>query len=420
MKKKYLLITVLLLVLLFICANRSAESQGVEDHSFLSVAEFLPDNYQKDGSVSYQEEVQNAMNAAAKNSSTLIFPPMIYSIDENGFQLHSNLTLIMYNAVFQLRKECEADGQAFYGKDLHNVRIIGGEIYGHLGEWQVGINIRGIYITGSSKNIQIRDMYIHNLTSNAIGVFGAEDDYATDIWVTDVIAEDGCNFYGDYLTKRAGPEKGSLRQDQGLIAFYYVEDFTVRGCRFERSRSDGTHFYRCKNGQFVENKVYSAQMGGYFLETCEKVSASDNIIRDNGSRGVTIERGSRHCLLHANIVANSGREGLWAPSCEGLIITGNIFDRNGRKENGPNATNIWNANITINETDDPTNTFTQDYIVSDNIFYTSDNQVAAIRIDASKTKNIVIKDNQFRGENDLIKVEGEDKDKGNVRVIDNY
>ncbi len=129
------------------------------------------------------------------------------------------------------------------------------------------------------------------------------------------------------------------------------------------------------------------------------------------------ERGSRNCLLRGNVVTNSGREGLWAPNCIGLIVTGNIFDRNGRKPNGTGPNQIWNANITVNEAHDPTKTLTQDYLISDNIFYTSDTQIAAIRIDATKVKGIVVKDNQFRGENDLVLVEGEKTN--NVRVMDN-
>ncbi len=411
---------ILLIVLFSLCYVISGFSQNINaetTHNLLSITEFLPQDYKKDGSVSYQAEIQKALDRIKGTNAVLTFPPMTYLIDEKGLKLHSDLTLLLQGAVFQLKKDCTSDGQAFIGNDLQNVTLIGGEIQGELGEWPEGVNIRGIYFTGRSKNIRIRDMYIHDLTSNAIGVFGTEEAIARDIWVTNVMAEDGCNYYGDYLSERPGPEKDSHRHDQGLIAFYYVNDFTVRGCRFERSRSDGTHFYKCKQGQIVQNKIYSAQMGGYFLEGCENVTGSDNIMRDNGSRGCTIERGSVNCLLRGNIVINSGREGLWAPNCIGLIVSDNIFDRNGRKPNGKKANQVWNANITINSAHDPTNTFTQDYLISDNIFYTSDTQIAAIRIEGSKVKNIVVKDNQFRGEKDLVLVEGEKTD--NIRVLDN-
>ncbi|MEZ6050681.1 MAG: hypothetical protein R3C02_04705 [Planctomycetaceae bacterium] len=70
--------------------------------------------------------------------------------------------------------------------------------------------------------------------------------------------------YGDYQAPKGelhGPEKGSVREDQGSVAFYYVEDFVVRGCRFSRSRSDGTHFYHCTNGHFSDNRVDRSKMG---------------------------------------------------------------------------------------------------------------------------------------------------------------
>jgi hypothetical protein len=152
-------------------------------------------------------------------------------------------------------------------------------------------------------------------------------------------------------------------------------------------------------------------MGGYFVETCEDILASDNIIRDNGSRGVTIERGSRRCTLQNSLVANSGRDGLWAPNCTGLVVVGNVFDRNGRKPNG-GPDQIWNANVTIDGSrHDPTRTPTEDYMVSGNILYTTGSQIAAMRIDASQASGIVVKGNLLRGENRRILVEGNGQDR---------
>lgn len=236
--------------------------------------------------------------------------------------------------------------------------------------------------------------------------------------MTDCVIEDSCNRYGDYLSPKPGPEPGSVREDQGLVCFYHVDDFVVRGCRFEKSRSDGTHFYRCRRGQFVHNRVYAAAMGGYFLETCEDVLASDNVVRDNGSRGVTIERGSRNCTLKGNVVANSGREGLWAPDCTGLIVTGNVFDRNGRKPNGKNPDQQWNANITINEDSrDPTKSPTEHYLIADNIITTTADQIAAVRVDAEKCSGVVVRNNLLRGDNRKLLVEGDPK--GRVTVAGN-
>lgn len=389
------------------CAEPTPREQ-VAAAAPLSVADFLPEGYVTDGSVSYQAEIQQAIDAAAARRATLVFPPMTYLLNEGGVELRSGVTYSMYGAVFRLDERCARDGQALLAEDLRDARLLGGEIAGRYDAWGPGVNIRGIYLKGETRNVRIRDLHTRGLSSNGIGVFATAEAPARDVWVTDCVLEDGCNHYGDYLTGHGGPEPGSVREDQGLIAMYHVRDFVVRGCRFEKSRSDGTHFYKCRQGQFVHNKVYAAQMGGYFLETCEDVAASDNVIRDNGSRGVTIERGSRRCTLRGNVVARSGREGLWAPNCTGLVVTGNIFDRNGRKPNGDQPRYIWNANITINSSRfDPTESPTADYLVCDNILYTSDSQVGAMRIDAAVSQGIVVRGNLLRGENRQIRIEGE-------------
>jgi hypothetical protein len=404
-----------------VCRAPSAQAppQPGPREGMLSVTEFLPKGYVTDGSVSYQAELQKAIDAAASAGRTLVFPRMVYRLDETGLRLRSHLTLWLEGAVFQLDAKCRKDGQAFAGDGVTDVQFLGGEIAGRNNVWPEGVNVRGIKITGKSRNIRIRAMHLHGLSSNGIGLFGTAGQPIRDVWVSDVVVENCCNRYGDYLSKRPGPEKGSVREDQGLIACYFVEDFVVRGCRLEKSRSDGTHFYRCRRGQFVHNKVYAAQMGGYFVETCEEVVGSDNLIRDNGSRGVTIERGSRNCTLKGNVVANSGREGLWAPQCTGLVVSGNVFDRNGRKANGPKPHQVWNANITINEDpSDLTKSATADYLITDNILYTTTSQVATMRIDAAKSKGIVVRNNLLRGENRRILIEGKNKDSVVVRDND--
>jgi hypothetical protein len=69
---------------------------------------------------------------------------------------------------------------------------------------------------------------------------------------------------------------------------------------------------------------------------------------------------------------------------------------------------IWNANITLNEAHgDPSGSPTSDYLVSGNLIYTTDDQIAAIRVDAGeRTAGLVIRDNVLRGENCKIVLEG--------------
>ncbi len=256
-----------------------------------------------------------------------------------------------------------------------------------------------------------------DLSSNGIGIFGDEETPVRDVVIEDVVIEHCCNRYPEYLSDEKW-EKGSQREDQGLVALYFVEEFAVRGGRFERSRSDGTHFYRCRRGQITDNRIYRAKMGGYFLETCDEVIGRGNIVLENGSRGATIERGSRDCIFADNVVSASGREGLWAPDCVGLVVSGNVFDRNGRKPNGAERRHIWNANITINDSHgDPSHSPTQGYLVANNLITTDNEQIAAIRVDTiDTTEDIVLVGNLLRGENRKVLVEGTRPDDVVVRA----
>jgi hypothetical protein len=386
-----------------------------------SVAEYLPADFARDGSTSYQAELQRAIDDAAREGVPLVFPAATYRIDEKGLTLRSGSTLWMTGARFELDADRRQDGQAFLGRDVAGVRLVGGEIVGHNEAWPPGTNIRGIYLTGKISDIRISETRMRDLSSTGIGVFGSEEQPARDVWVSDVVVDHCCNTYGDYLAAKSGPEPGSKREDQGLICFYYVRDFVVRGCRFENSRSDGTHFYRCRQGHFTDNRVYTAKMGGYFLESCQDVVATGGVFRDNGSRGVTIERGSTHCTLTGCLVAGSGREGVWAPNCTGLIVSNNVFDRNGRKaglrkDDGTTTGGTaagggiesHTANICIDsDAHDPTHSQTEDYLISGNVIYTGAEQRAAIRVDAAASKQIVIKNNLLRGDNPHIVIDGQ-------------
>ena len=384
----------------------------------LSLTEFLPDDYVSDGTVSYQREIQQAIDTAAQERLPLLVPPLRYLVNETGIKLHSGTTLSMYGAVFVLDESCQKDGAVFVVDGASDVTLTGGEIVGRNDVWPDGVNIRGVYVTGASARVRVCDMWIHDLSSNGVGVFGDEDTPVRDVTVSDTVIENCCNRYPEYLSDETW-EEGSERQDQGLVALYHVDDFTVRGCRLEKSRSDGTHFYRCRRGQIIGNRIYGAKMGGYFLETSEEVIGTANIMRDNGSRGTTIERGSKNCVFTGNTVSHSGREGLWAPDCLGLVVTGNVFELNGRKPNGSEPQHIWNANITINSArHDPTDSPTADYLIADNLIRSSDSQIAAIRVAAGvDTRGIVIRGNILRGENDTILLQGPGHDE--VVVVDN-
>lgn len=395
-------------------ASHAAEADVRQVTETVSVTGFLPEGYAADGSVSYQAELQEALDAAAESGQNVLFAPMTYLLDDaRGLRVKSGMALHMEGATFVLSPEIRDDGQAFLGDGVSDVRFCGGAIVGQNEQWSSGTNLRGIYLTGECREVRVEGMAMRDLSSNGVGIFGTDAQHpARDVWLIDTIIDNCCNVYGDYQAPKGelrGPEKGSVREDQGSVAFYFVDDFVVRGCRFEDSRSDGTHFYRCRNGQFSDNRVCGAKMGGYFIETCEHVLATNNVIRDNGSRGVTIERGSRACTLIGNTVEGSGREGLWMPDCIDCIIMSNLFLRNGRKDNGEGKHRIWDANITINEArGDPSNSPTENCVVSNNVFETGADQIAAIRVDAIESvRGIFIRNNVLLGENQRILVEGE-------------
>jgi nitrous oxidase accessory protein NosD len=234
-------------------------------------------------------------------------------------------------------------------------------------------------------------MRFEDLSSNGIGIFGETDEHPVQyLRIRDVSTRNCCNFYGDYLSDAKGPAKGSDRKDQGNIALYHADQWVVEGCDLEGSQSDGTHFYHAHHGRFVNNRIHGSQMGGYFLEGCNYVLASDNLITENGSRGVTIERDSTFCTLIGNLVEHSGREGLWAPDVMGIVVANNIFRENGRKDDTDRDCEIRIDNGDTYETQ------TRDIRVTGNLFYTSAHQTAAIMI-TENIRDCVIRGNSFRG-----------------------
>ncbi len=383
----------------------------------VDVRAFLPADFKTDGSVSYQEELQRALDEAKSGPVVLRFPQAVFRItDPAGLRVHSHTTLLLHGVTFVVAETVRRDGQVFVGRDVRDVTFVGGRIIGRRDHWPDSVNVAGVRFYGRCRQLRFRDMVFEALSRNAIGLFGAGPQaMIEDVWVENVVGRDCCNVYIDYLQPGAGPVEGSKREDQGILAFYFVRNFLVRGCTLERSRSDGTHFYRCVDGRFVANRVLESKMGGYFVETSSYIVASNNIIRGNGSRGVTIERGSRFCTLTGNVIEDSGREGLWAPESSGLVIVGNIFRRNGRKDHG-----ILDGEIMIDKSAfDPSKTpRAEDYLIANNLFITGAGQDATIRV-RNRSRRIVIRGNVFLGPTRLILVGGRDQGVEDVVVEDN-
>ncbi len=106
-----------------------------------SLAGCLPADFVRDGSVSYQDEIQRAIDSAAAAGETLLFPGGTYAVDERGWQLHTGSRLHLANAVFQVRAEATADGAVFHGDHVTDVELNGGAIVGRNDVWPDGVNV---------------------------------------------------------------------------------------------------------------------------------------------------------------------------------------------------------------------------------------------------------------------------------------
>jgi len=347
--------------------------------------------FQAEDAAEHQASIQKALDKGADTPTVFTFAPGDYVLtDPAGLRVHAGATLIMTGARFLLSEDIGKDGQAFLLDNVSDVEITGGEIIGRRDAWDNGVNVAGVRMFGGS-GLRVSGLTCRDLSSNAIGVFGESDEKPVrNVRLYKVTGVNCCNIYGDYLQEKSGPAPGSDRKDQGTVAFYHVDGWSVEGCRFDGSRSDGTHFYHAHNGIFAGSSVTNSQMGGYFLEGCENVVATGNLIRGNGSRGCTIERDSRFCTLTGNLVTLSGREGLWAPDVANILVTSNVFRENGQKDDGER-----DCEIRIDE-GDHYKTRTSSIRVESNIFKTRPTQTAAIYL-GEGVEEVAIQDNTFTG-----------------------
>ena len=356
------------------------------------VARYLPEGFAQDGSVSYQALLQTALDQSG-DGATIVFPPCILRLESpQGLRVPGNRTLVLDGATFLFAAEIDRDGEAFLLEGVSEVTIQGGTIIGRRDAWPESVNVAGIRVRGSGAHIRVERTRFYDLSSNAVGLFGDSlDRPIRHVWIEDIYAENCCNLYYDYLTESRGPAEGSLREDQGSVCLYNVSDFVVRGTYLDGSRSDGTHFKGCTNGQIADNQILNSQMGGFFLEGCQDIVATGNIMRNNGSRGCTIERDSTDCILSGNIVERSGREGLWAPDVARIVVSGNLFRENGQKDDEDK-----DSEIRIND-EARYPTIPADILIEGNIFQSAAHCNGVIQVNAGAGPGIAIQNNSFTG-----------------------
>ena len=344
------------------------------------------------GDVDQQGAIQQCLDSVHGKPAVFRFAPGEYLLtDAGGLRVPAHATLLLEGARFLLGPAIAQDGQAFLLNNVSGVTIRGGEIVGRRDAWDAGTNVAGVRVLGGGADIRIEGLVCRDLSSNAVGVFakdGAEP--IRNVELIGVVGVNCCNVYTDYLLPNKGPAPGSDRMDQGTVALYNVDGWLVEACRFEKSQSDGTHFFHCRNGRFANSTVTGSRMGGYFLEGCSHVIAVGSHFQGNGSRGVTIERDSRFCTVSACIVSHSGREGAWLPDVEAVLLTGNLFEENGQKDDGEK-----DCEIRLDDSEDYA-AVTKDVRIEGNIFRTGANQTATILFGPGMSESGV-GDNTFSG-----------------------
>jgi len=103
----------LVLIICTILLTGNVYSEVPVKNGSINVLDFLPENFVRDGSVSYRDEIQKAIDTALGKHLNLVFPPMKYLVSETGLKLGSDITLYLDGAVFILPEDCNNDGQVF-------------------------------------------------------------------------------------------------------------------------------------------------------------------------------------------------------------------------------------------------------------------------------------------------------------------
>lgn len=334
-------------------------------------------------------EIQNPdyftaiFSKAVANNQVVSFSGMKLLLSTSkGITLVSGLKLNLEGCEIDVNSSINNDGQVFFGQNISDLTLTGGIINGNRQSFPASVNIAGICLIGKSEKISITKTIFRQLSSNGIRIHGvSSNERAKNISVKGVQITECCNIYNDYSEPNPGPVPGTLRTDQGGINFYFVEDFLIENSILELSKSDGTHFYKSIRGTIKNSVIRNNKMGGYFLEGCSFVFGLSNLIQGNGSRGVTIERGSDNCSLTDNIIEKSGRDGIWIDDSQKILVKSNSISLNGRKNDVDRT-----YNIKITDTAwpiDSSNPKVTNIVIYSNSFNADLQQIHSIKISSS-------------------------------------
>jgi len=267
---------------------------------------------------------------------TIKLAPGNYRIDAaSGIELRSFCDLDLHGAILTAADAYSSPGQMMQtipNSSHTNITVRGGLLRGQRMKWPPRKNISGIVIRDAS-NVIIENCEIVDFNSAGVAIVNTHiNDFKMKMPRRVTIANNRiANCATEYVDIRHDlyGEVGKGSDHKAMLRLAGVRDFEIRGNRIEDSFGDAKWVVACEDGIIMGNTIENSRMGSYFVERSVRVVGTANIIRNAGSRAVTIERGSHENTFSNNIILNSYREGLWLMGCSECLIQGNRFENNG-------------------------------------------------------------------------------------------
>lgn len=259
-----------------------------------------------------------------------------YRIDSPaGIEISSYCELDLHGATLSAADNYATGGQLLQtAPDLPHthVTIRGGQLRGQRMKWSPRQNISGIVLRDTD-HVLIEGCDIADFNSVGLAVINTHYKDATRPRLRQVTIANNrllrcATEYVDIRGDLYG-EVGKGADHKAMLRLAGIQDFEIRHNRLEDSFGDAKWVVACQDGMIIGNTFDNSRMGSYFVEGSVRVIGTANMVRNAGSRAVTIERGSHHNTFANNVIINSYREGLWLMGCSECIIQGNRFENNG-------------------------------------------------------------------------------------------
>ncbi len=267
---------------------------------------------------------------------TVKLAPGNYRIEgASGIELRSYCELDLHGAILTTADAYSARGQLIQtvpNASHTNIAIRGGQLRGQRMKWPPAINISGIVLR-DTHNVIVDGCEVVDFNSAGIDIVNTHSrDVRLPLLRRVTIANNRivrcATEYVDIRDDKYG-EVGKGSEHKAMLRLAGVRDFEIRNNRIEDSFGDAKWVVGCEDGIITGNTIENSRMGSYFVEGSIRVIGTANLIRNAGSRAVTIERGSHENTFSNNAILNSYREGLWLMGCSECLIQGNRFENNG-------------------------------------------------------------------------------------------